>query len=210
MAVQNREYNGIQYSNRQLYNWFAILYPDNNETHKQAIQYLDFMDECIMMLHDNSYDKEKKLDNHYHVFLHFNQGKRLYTLFNQLGLEDDSLHLFKSWDEIKRKDWKNTDDYIIYLTHLKEDDKLDKYEADKFQGGNRSYAINVINNLDLSDQDRINNCLNDIRLLHSSRHLNTMYLDEIYFYLINKGHSYIINKKWNFFKDFIKDYRSNM
>lgn len=207
--MKNRTYNGIEYPNRQLKNWFAILYPNTNESHSVALDLLDFAPECLMMCHDRSINKDgTPKEIHYHVWLHYDNPKWLYTILKEYKLGDDSLHLFKSFDEIKRKTWTKPDDYVVYMTHIKEEDK-EVYDYHNFLGGRRLYGVELCGNIELSDQDRINKCLNDIKALHDQQHLNLRYLEDIYFDLVKMGNGKILNQKWNFFYKFIADKREH-
>ena len=199
-----RTYNGKEYPNRQLSKWIFILYPESNETHKQCIDILSEYPNTLLMKHDRSYDSEgNKKETHYHCLMKFDNPYWLYTLVDRLNLENDSLHLFKSLKECK---YKNMDDWIIYVTHIKEEDK-ENYSAGSFIGGLREYAISVINKLDKKDSDLFKACLQDLEIMTLNPDFRFYTYYYIYCSLCDMGHEYIVYKKFNMLKSFIDDYK---
>lgn len=179
--------------------WCAILYPLDNEEHKIAIEILkDSFPGTILMRHDRDDNKY-----HYHVIIRSEQGIYKGWLLNKLLMDfDKNEHLFVSLKDIK---YKRLDKYLVYLTHH---DKPEKafYSPEKFEGTDRIYAINVVNEIINLPNERFNKVINYLPLYFKDVDNKFKFDTQIYLDLSNKFGS-IIYKKWGMLKGFINEYK---
>lgn len=138
-------YRGVTMKNRQLRNFLFILYPDN-ESHLQAINKLIDLPNSLLIKHIAK-DKTKE---HYHCILYNDSPQWTSTICNSLGLGEQDYHFFRSIRDEEFKRFKTIDDYIIYLTHIFEADKDDKYDINDFVGGRVDHAAEVLKSVDKS------------------------------------------------------------
>lgn len=139
----------IMSNNRQLRNMLFVLYPDN-ESHCFAVDNLKNMHNSLCIKHNEVHIDDIGVEHkaHWHCILWFENGTWVSTVCKELGLSDQDYHLFRSIRDKQFKRFKTVDDYIIYLTHIYEDSKPDKYEINDFFGGRVDYAKEVLSRVD--------------------------------------------------------------
>lgn len=114
----------------------GILYPDDNENHKQALSLIQHNYDYLIIYHnkdkyifdvfdDNGniiHQKYERKKPHYHILLHFNNPRYCSGVAKELGIEKNLLQKCSS-----------ADSYIIYLTH-KDEPLKHQYEISDFSG----------------------------------------------------------------------------
>lgn len=178
--------------------WVSILYCDNDE-HNIALTILkDSFPGSILMKH-NREGKE-----HYHCVIRSDMGLYKGWLLKKLYLDFDvNEHLFRSLKDIK---FKRLDKYLLYLTHY---DVLDKpfYSPENFEGTDRLYAIDCVNDILSDPSERFHKVINYIPIYFSDLDNKFKYDTQIYndFY---KEFGSIIYKKWGMIRSFINEYKN--
>lgn len=193
--------------NRQLRNPVFILYPDNDK-HLKAIDILKNENNSLLIKHiEEKTDSTGNLHKeHYHCILWFDNPSWISSICNHLGLDDTDYHLFKSIKEFKR--FKNIDDYIIYLTHVFENNKPDKYDIDDFIGGRVDYAKQVLSNFDKPDYIRLYELTLFIKQYNIDNFIDTrMFSFSDWFKVaIDNGYGDVFYKQWYKMRDILKPY----
>lgn len=144
----NEKGKEITVYNRNARHWFFLLYPDN-PVHMQAIITFKNNPHSLLMLHDQTYNKYGEHEKpHYHCCF-IGDGKTVYwkwSIMNSLGLPICDDHFFKTLSdmtiEMKRKVKFTVDSYVLYLTHIKQEDK-EVYHPNLFEGQLRNQAIEL-------------------------------------------------------------------
>ena len=140
---------------RQLRQWLCVLYPDDNDDHKSALELLEKIldyDYCTIY-HIPIIDLEDKLikKGHNHCVIWFDKPMRKSTLIKRLDLNKETdWHLFKGLDEFKTKKgermFSSVENYIDYCTHRSNPDKPDKYDFDDFVTNVPDRVMKALNN----------------------------------------------------------------
>lgn len=191
--------------NPQLRVFVAILYPDN-EDHNLAIKRALDMPFCSGILHDLDEDEKGEFKKaHYHLIFRFDKGyykKKLVT--RDLFLDwDQNWHYFKSLSEIE---YVRADDYAVYNTHIEYPQKH-YYPATNYEGGDRNWAIECCKNYSVPDDVNMTDILDYIEEMYMTDHQYRFRpLKEIYMILYKK-YGYLVYRKWNFIKEFVKDFQ---
>ena len=112
-------------------NFNLVLY-DEDESHKNALDYIEKNCDYAMILHDmdtNEIGEIKKA--HYHVVLRFPNAKWSTSLANDLGIGENYIEECRS---LKRS--------LLYLIHYYDEDKY-QYDIDDVKGSLKNRLIEI-------------------------------------------------------------------
>ena len=199
-------------NNRQLRSWVFMLYPDNDK-HKDAIIKLLVADNSLLIKHIEKKDDNGEVLNkaHYHCILKYDNPYWLSKVIQDLGLSDEDAHLFHSYRDFKRgghNQFKTLDDYVLYLDHVDNDDKPDKYTIDDFLGGLKNWASEIIGNRDKEDYLKFADLCKFIKEYHLETFPESAHLTFIDWYkiCIDKGFGRLFYKNWFKMRDVLRPY----
>lgn len=196
-------------NNRQLRNMIFLLYPDN-EKHLNALEQLKSFENSLLIDHKELKDEKGELihKDHWHCILWHNNPVWVSTVCNSLGLSEEDYHLFRSIRDPMFKRFKTIDDYIVYLTHIFEDNKIDKYSIDDFIGGRVEYAREVLNKIDKSKAEIFLDLV-DFCQRYSADHifeLRSFTFGDWYRLCCENGYGKIFYENWYKMRDILKAY----
>lgn len=188
--------------NRQARHWVFILYADN-PIHIKAVEEFAKYKNSIIVYHCRSYNPDGTLKKpHWHCVFRGN-GKTVYWKWyirDHLMLPDSDDHLFKTLSDLqtsKRAKRFTIESYIIYLSHILLIDK-EIYKPEEFFGGDKDYAVSVLEDLDTPDKVKLFRVFALIQKHYANR--------EFYEYddfLIDMDRNGLLDfalKKWHIFK----------
>ena len=199
-------------NNRQLRSWVFMLYPDNPK-HLKAIDYIDLLDNSLYIKHIAKYDEEGNEINkeHYHCILKYEQGYWLNKLLNDLDLGEEDTHLFHSFRDFKKGNrirFKTLDDYVLYLDHMDDPSKEDKYDPDDFHGGLKSWALKIILSRDKGSFEKLLDLSMFIRQYNLDNFMDTRQFTFTDWFNVccQNGFGDIFYSNWYRMRDILKPY----
>lgn len=110
-------------SNERSIYWLLILYPDEDITHQQALQYIQSHFSYAYILHDKDKDEKGNIKKpHYHVIIKFNNYRWKKSISEELKILPNYLQKCN-----------NLESSLKYLIHFNEEDKT-HYEVSQVHG----------------------------------------------------------------------------
>ena len=201
-------------NNRQLRSWVFMLYPDN-EKHKDAIVKLLVADNSLLIKHIEKKNENGEILNkaHYHCILKYDNPYWLSKILSDLGLSDEDAHLFHSYRDFKRgghNQFKTLDDYVLYLDHVDNDDKPDKYDITDFHGGLKGWAASVISRREKENYMIFFEMIEFIKQYNIDNFPDSMRMnfDDWYKICIKAGYGQVFYKEWYKMRDVLRPYLS--
>lgn len=199
-------------NNRQLRNWVFILYPDNPK-HLKALDILHLMPNSLYIKHIAKTDEEGDQQNkeHYHCLLRYDNGYWLSKLLKDLGLDDEDEHLFHSYRDFKKGSsyrFKTLNDYVLYLDHMDDETKEDKYSPDDFMGGLRSWALEVLASRDKESYELFFDMCDFIRQynLEHFMDIRNYTFNDWFRICIDHGYGKLFYNNWFKMRDILRPY----
>lgn len=121
------------------------LYPNEDETHRNALDHIIKNYEYAYIVHDKDYDKEtgELLKPHTHCVLKFANARSLKSVADELEITSNYIRKANSYESS-----------LLYLIHYRNDDKH-KYDLDEVQGPLKKKLIRLIKNENKDDEDDV-------------------------------------------------------
>lgn len=199
-------------NNRQLRNWVFILYPDNPK-HSAAIDVIDLLPNSLYIKHLAMSDEEGNHAHkeHFHCLLRYDQPYWLSKLLGDLGLDEEDAHLFHSYRDFKignRFRFKTLNDYVLYLDHMDDDAKEDKYTPDDFHGSLRSWALEILASRDKDNYEMFYDMCDFIRSYHLDHFMDarTYTFNDWFKICIDHGYGKLFYNNWFKMRDILRPY----
>lgn len=121
-----------------------LLYPLEDETHKNAIDIVKRSYDYAMITHDSDLDEEGNLKkSHTHLVIRFNNPVWNSALAKDLGIEINYIQKCRSLERS-----------LLYLVHYNEPDKF-QYDTRKVQGNLKQKLLNYIKNSGKDESEKV-------------------------------------------------------
>lgn len=121
-----------------------LLYPLEDETHKNAIDIIKRSYDYAMITHDSDLDEEGNLiKSHTHLVIRFNNPVWNSALAKDLGIEINYIEKCRSLERS-----------LLYLVHYNEPDKF-QYDTRKVQGNLKQKLLNYIKNSGKDESEKV-------------------------------------------------------
>lgn len=121
-----------------------LLYPLEDETHKNAIDIIKRSYDYAMITHDSDLDEEGNLKkSHTHLVIRFNNPVWNSALAKDLGIENNYIQKCRSLERS-----------LLYLVHYNEPDKF-QYDTRKVQGSLKQKLLNYIKNSGKDESEKV-------------------------------------------------------
>ena len=121
-----------------------LLYPLEDETHKNAIDVIKRSYDYAMITHDSDLDEVGNLKkSHTHLVIRFNNPVWNSALAKDLGIEINYIQKCRSLERS-----------LLYLVHYNESDKF-QYDTRKVQGSLKQKLLNYIKNSGKDESEKV-------------------------------------------------------
>ena len=121
-----------------------LLYPLEDESHKNAIDIIKRSYDYAMITHDSDLDEEGNLKkSHTHLVIRFNNPVWNSALAKDLGIEINYIQKCRSLERS-----------LLYLVHYNEPDKF-QYDTRKVQGNLKQKLLNYIKNSGKDESEKV-------------------------------------------------------
>ena len=124
-------------------NFNLVLY-EEDESHRQAIDYIVKNYDYAMILHDSDTDSNGAIKKeHYHIVLRFNNQKWNTALAKELGITENYIEECRN---LKRS--------LLYLIHYYDKDKF-QYDIKSVSGSLKNRLVGYIQNEDKTESEKV-------------------------------------------------------
>lgn len=163
--------------------WTLVLYPQEDETHKNALEYIEKTYEYAKIIHDKDVDEQGEIiKEHTHVVMTTGNNPRWRSaVAEELGI---SLSKIEGCNQTKQ---------LLYLIHKENPDKW-QYKIDEVEGNLKNKLVELLEK-DKTDTENANKLVNYIMKTPNVNIINlTVYAIENGIYNTLKKSSYLFNK----------------
>lgn len=124
--------------------WCLVLYPFEDPTHKQAIEYIQNNLSYALIEHNQDIDENGQLKkSHVHIVLKFVNYKWRMSLSKELGIKPNYIEKCR-----------NLEKALKYLIHFDNEEKF-QYDINLVHGDLKSKLQNYIRNKNLSESEKV-------------------------------------------------------
>lgn len=171
-------------------NFNLLLYPQEDETHRKAFDYIKKNYDYAMICHDkdlNEFNELKK--EHYHFVIRFDNPKWNTALADELGIKSNYIEESRS---LKRS--------LLYLIHYYDDNKY-QYDVSSVSGSLTNRLYEFMSNLDKSSSEKFQELMKYIDDYEGELTPATFVR-----YSVSVGYLDLIRRNWNQFIVIINDH----
>ena len=120
-----------------------LLYPLEDVTHKNALEYIKSNFDCAYITHDKDLTSEGEIKkSHVHVVISFSNAKWNTSVCDEIGITTNYMQ--------KCKDFEKALDYLIHFN----DDSKHQYDISEVHGNLKSRLVQIINNSDKTESEK--------------------------------------------------------
>ena len=123
-------------------NYCSVLYPQEDESHAKALDYIMSHFQSCSIVHDKDIDENGELKkSHVHVVFCFKNARSINSVANELGIQANYLEQVSDLNS-----------YLLYLIHYDEGGKF-QYSIDDVKGSFKNKLERLIKNQRIIDED---------------------------------------------------------
>lgn len=169
---------------RSLY-WCLVLYPEEDLSHKKAIEYIENHYSYASIIHDNDLNEDGTLKkSHVHIVLRFSNYRWRNAISQELNITPNYLEKCK-----------NLENALKYLVHINNPDKF-QYEISQVHGDLKNKLLSYLKDKSLSESEQAKQLLLFIQDYPTSLSLSDflIFCCDHGFYSIYRRNAYTFNK----------------
>lgn len=170
-----------------------LLYPDEDISHKKALEYIKLNYDHAYIVHDKDKDEEGNLKKkHTHVVISLPNAKWNTSLSEEIGVPVNYIERCKSFDNA-----------LEYLIHFNDDSKF-QYDISEVKGTLTKKLFKIINNYDKDENEKVLELLDFIE--------NSSIVDDISFlrYCSSIGYYDVVRRSASWFMRIIDRHNSDI
>ncbi len=123
-------------------NYCAVLYPQEDNTHANALEYISSHFQSCYITHDRDTDEDGEIKKaHVHAVMTFKNARYQKSVASELGIEANYLEKVS-----------NLDSYLLYLVHYDEPDKF-QYSIDDVKGALKGKLDRLLKSESIPDEE---------------------------------------------------------
>lgn len=170
-------------------NFGLLLYPEEDNSHRLALEYIRFNFECAYVTHDKDVDEEsgEVLKSHTHVVIRLTNARTNVSLSKELGIAINYIQKIKNFEGA-----------LEYLIHLNDENKY-QYDLKDVKGSD-SLILKLkkyINNKGYTEEERV------IELFEYIDSIGYVTIKDFSKFAVSVGKWDIFRRSYSFFKDYI-------
>lgn len=130
--------------NERSLNWCLVLYPEEDKSHKKALEYIQKNYSCAYITHDMDLLEDGTLKKvHTHIVIKFNNYRWRNAIAEELGITPNYLEKCR-----------NLENALKYLIHFNNEEKY-QYDIENVHGTLKNKLNMYLNNTDKTESEKV-------------------------------------------------------